>query len=392
MNISLYPHPTSLNHGCEAIAISTANILNKYKVGELRLVLTREPTDTNMGDISLLEDLYNIVDYIPLPDIKRFSIDWFKYQIAKIFGRNLGVEIRKSRLKRDINEMFTSSDLFMSIGGDNYCYGRPVAFYALNEYIHHIKKKSVLWGCSIEPSSINEEMRNDLLLYDKIVARESLTYESLKSHGITNVVLYPDPAFTLPLVEPTAGIYNNAIGINVSPMILKYAQDKDLLLDAWKNALAYILKETDMDIVLIPHVTVSTTDDRIILRQLYDTLNCPDRVRLLNDMNCMELKGVISQCRMFIGARTHATIAAYSTCVPTLVCGYSVKAKGISKDLFGTYENYVLPVQEISDSKQLLASMKWLMENEDSIRSHLKLTMPKYIERAWSSGMEIATI
>ncbi|MFR4670990.1 MAG: hypothetical protein ACLT69_14285 [Intestinibacter bartlettii] len=56
------------------------------------------------------------------------------------------------------------------------------------------------------------------------------------------------------------------------------------------------------------------------------------------------IKGYISRCRLY-RARTHATIAAYSTCVPTLVIGYSVKAKGIAKDIFGTYENYVLPVQ-----------------------------------------------
>ena len=48
-----------------------------------------------------------------------------------------------------------------------------------------------------------------------------------------------------------------------------------------------------------------------------------------------QYKGYIARMRFFIGARTHATIAAYSNCVPTLVLGYSVKSKGIAKDLFG---------------------------------------------------------
>ena len=56
---------------------------------------------------------------------------------------------------------------------------------------------------------------------------------------------------------------------------------------------------------------------------------------------------------MFIGARTHSTIAAYSSGVPTLVVGYSVKAKGIAKDLFGTEENYVLPVQALKEENNL---------------------------------------
>ena len=55
----------------------------------------------------------------------------------------------------------------------------------------------------------------------------------------------------------------------------------------------------------------------------------------------MELKGFIARCRFFVGARTHATIAAYSSCIPTFSVGYSIKAKGIAQDIFGTYKNYV---------------------------------------------------
>ncbi len=51
--------------------------------------------------------------------------------------------------------------------------------------------------------------------------------------------------------------------------------------------------------------------------------------------------------------RTHATIAAYSTGVPTLVVGYSVKARGIARDLFGTEDGYVLPVQQLKESDEL---------------------------------------
>ena len=58
--------------------------------------------------------------------------------------------------------------------------------------------------------------------------------------------------------------------------------------------------------------------------------------------NCRQQKYIISQCAYFIGASTPSTIAAYSTGVPTLVVGYSVKAKGIAKDLFGTYDNLSL--------------------------------------------------
>ena len=105
------------------------------------------------------------------------------------------------------------------------------------------------------------------------------------------------------------------------------------------------------------------------------------RVILIDDHNCMQLKGFIARCRMFIGARTHATIAAYSSCVPTLVAGYSVKSIGIARELFGTDENYVLPVQKFEKTDDMTNAFCWLMEHEEEIRTHLMSIMPEYKER-----------
>lgn len=110
------------------------------------------------------------------------------------------------------------------------------------------------------------------------------------------------------------------------------------------------------------------------------------------DMSCRKLKYIISQCRAFIGARTHATIAAYSSRVPTLVVGYSVKARGIARDLFGTEENYVLPVQALESPDELIGAYDWMMEREGEIRERLKSMMPEYCARAGEAGREIRRI
>ncbi len=64
-----------------------------------------------------------------------------------------------------------------------------------------------------------------------------------------------------------------------------------------------------------------------------------------------------------IAARTHASIAGYSTGVPTLVVGYSVKAVGIASDLFGIAINYVLPVNALSREEELTEAFSWLMKH-----------------------------
>lgn len=103
---------------------------------------------------------------------------------------------------------------------------------------------------------------------------------------------------------------------------------------------------------------------------------------MIEDHSCEELKGYISRCRFFVGARTHATIAAYSSCVPTLVIGYSVKARGIARDLFGTESEYVLPVQELKAENQLTEAFKNLFCRNDAIQQRLSDILPTYLSTA----------
>ena len=151
----------------------------------------------------------------------------------------------------------------------------------------------------------------------------------------------------------------------------------------------YIIRNTDMQIALIPHVVWNQNDDRKPIHMLYEKFQGTGRVIEIEDASCEVLKGYIGRCRMFVGARTHATIAAYSSLVPTLVVGYSVKARGIARDLFGTEENYVVPVQSLQDREDLVNSFRWLLSREREIRNHLEAVMPSYQEKAFLTGKEV---
>ena len=188
---------------------------------------------------------------------------------------------------------------------------------------------------------------------------------------------------------PKGFIENNTVGINLSPLVIKKENSDGITLKNYENLIEHIIENTDMNIALIPHVVWEHNDDREPLRYLYDKFKNTNRVVMIEDANCVELKGYISKCRFFIGARTHATIAAYSTCVPTLVVGYSVKARGIAKDLFGTYENYVLPVQELKKENDLLDSFKWIYSNESNIKERLDKFIHSYKEKGITSKHQI---
>ena len=157
------------------------------------------------------------------------------------------------------------------------------------------------------------------------------------------------------------------------------------MVENYAALVALILNETGMQVALIPHVEKSGNEDRASLLTLYDRFRGTGRVLLVGDHNCMELKGFIGRCRFFVGARTHATIAAYSSCVPTLAAGYSVKARGIARDLFGTEEHYVVPVQGMDRRDDLARAFRWMLEHEEAIRIRLQETMPEYRARSFSA-------
>ncbi|MCI2048616.1 MAG: polysaccharide pyruvyl transferase family protein [Lachnospiraceae bacterium] len=396
--IAFYMHAGSGNHGCEAITVSLLRQLAKQDGIPLpvRLVTNSAAEDARYGLSSLdgivaLAQERRIAEHPPVHAAyyawRRLTGDresFLRYRLAPITGKD------RPRLA-------------VSVGGDNYCYPDMVPDLVLAD--HMLERQgtaTMLLGCSIEPEVLKENtnMRDDMRQYRRIVARESRTYEALYKAGVPEerLVLLPDPAFTLqaaddaPLCERLAKESGGAplIGLNLSPMAENYAHSKDAVLNGCRQLVRHILEDTDCTVALIPHVVWERSNDRTPLAELYREFRDTGRVLLVPDAPAAELKAVIARCSLFVGARTHATIAAYSSCVPTLVLGYSVKAAGIAEDLFGTDGHYVLPVQQISGDSQITDAFEWLRTNSGGIREKLRAVMPDYLRRAGRNGAEIA--
>ena len=144
----------------------------------------------------------------------------------------------------------------------------------------------------------------------------------------------------------------------------------------------YIISKTKFNIMLIPHVTWNKNrlnqDDREMAEIIRHNISYSNRINILNidTLNYCQIRYAISQCRMFIGSRTHAVISAYAMCVPTIAIGYSIKSVGIAKDL------QVVDCR-IPDKGALMKSFIYLTENETRIREHLMKIMPEYIQSTY---------
>lgn len=388
----MYMHAGSGNHGCEAIVNSVCHMV-KEKV-------------TLLSYYGEEDEKYSLKDLCQIVGERRFE----EHKLAHVlyYGYRKITGDKESFIRYRYGDIMKgkTAPLAISIGGDNYCYDNMLSDLRLaNSAFNRKGVRTVLLGCSIEPELLKrEDIVADLMRYHTIIARESITYEALKDMAkeqdgriegrkrMPQILCYPDPAFTLQKRElplPEGFAEGNTVGINVSPMIQDNEKESGITMECYEVLIQYIIENTGFQIALIPHVVWARNDDRKPIHTLYENFKDTGRVVEIGDGTCEELKGYISRCRLFVGARTHATIAAYSSCVPTLVVGYSVKARGIARDLFGKEEHYVFPVQSLRNRDDLVKEFQWLLSQEKEIREKLEKKMPDYRNLALETGKEV---
>ena len=387
MKILLYPHGGSVNHGCEAIIRTTAEFIKNNKI---TLLSGDKKSDDTFG----LTEIVDVVGSEKFLPVKNNSFTGLKNRVkAKLFKKDIDELMLFSKYKA-----FSKFDFVISIGGDNYCYlGMIQVLSGLNKTIDYYKIPRVLYGCSFDEKLLSDSVINELKGYKAIIVRESVSQKILFDCGINdNVFLFPDPAFTLSKKDVKFPIEdfgkNGVIGLNLSPLMGRYMSE-DVLSQNYISLVDYILENTNKNVLLIPHVNQGERNsDFTFMKKVFgDRLS--DRVCLLDDTyDCMQLKGFISQCEAFVGCRTHATIAAYSTCVPTLVVGYSNKSKGIAKDIFGENDNYIIPGDKLKNENDLTEEFKSLYNKREQVKKYLVGFMPSYIEKAKAGGEKLNEI
>lgn len=274
-----------------------------------------------------------------------------------------------AQIYRDALAEIDSETVCVGMGGDNYCYPN----WHRQSVFHRTAKKrgakSILWGCSIQPEQINGHMKRILSEHDHIYAREGLTASALRRQGIKQVTQIKDPAFSLqpePVPLPTQ-FGKHTAALNLSPLALRRSEQ---LLHYFAETVHWLLTHMDA-LLMVPHVTMPMDNDRQALESLEQLLSPAERSRICwagDDLNAAQRKYLISCCDLLICCRTHASIAGYSTGVPTIVVGYSVKSEGIGMDI--GMKHWTVPIEN-SNSLMNLAEEMW--KKRQSIQKLLKL-------------------
>ena len=376
MKYFLFNHEGSKNHGCEAIVRGSMNIIeNSDEKAEFVLSSYNPSDDKIINNITVkaakTRALTKVEKLIAAVDLKINNSE--TYALQKMY----------SPIVSDAEDC----DVCLSVGGDTYCYGDNHGIQVLTRELKKRGKKTVLWGASIGAEDLSERKLESLRDFDAIFTREPITYELLKENGANdNIYLFSDPAFCMERVEvePIDGFTReNTLGFNISPLVASGDPRKKEIAE---DFLRFVFENTTMKVLLVPHVVEENNNDYDFMKPIFEKFEHTGRIAILPpDLEARQYKGYIAGTRFFVGARTHSTIAAYSSGVPTIALGYSVKARGIAKDIFGE-EKYVLDIKAMTDYEELRDEFLKLLENENEIRRDLMKSIPLRMRSAMEAG------
>lgn len=396
-----------LNRGCEAILRGTHKIIEQAFGKDDCLYkdfhVTQEKwLDTDSKDSAEITLPNLSMTQFPVGKApKKYSAKWLRgYICRKVLGKKYHQEF-SYELEDDLLRASKKSDAVLFLGGDNLTldYGWPEHYVKLIKKIMDQGSKFIIWGASVGPfdsdPAYEKRMKPILGKMPLIVTRESHSTKYLKSIGIEqNVCQAADPAFTMTPTEfelPAnidSALTAGAIGINLSPLIGNYYSNAENWFDTSVDIIQGIAEKTDQPILLIPHV-LTHSNDYLFLEKVANKI-FSDNVLLVKPYHATKIKWIISRLQIFVGARTHSTIAALSSCVPTLSIGYSTKANGINYDIFGHTE-WVLPSSEATKENVINKTME-LNRNKEQIKKYLENMMPEYKNTAFAAGKALRKV
>jgi len=392
MNILIINAHSSKNKGDAGILLSMIDAIKKHNPKCNIKIHSRFPEiDSEFYDEPVASCVENI------------SIDPKTSKITKIVSA-----LRLLTILNDVRKVksldYEWADVVVSCGGGFLLSHRLSV--ALLQHLVQIKtafdygKPVVIYSQSIGPfyNTFMQKMAKRILdKVTKIYIRESTTYKWLTKIGCENpnIELVPDSAFSMYtqgfqkidnlLKELKEEDNKKIVGMTVRDWNFPELEDTEFYrnkyIESIRSAIKHISKEYKSKVYLMPQVLGPNpfNDDRIIGREILQTIDTSLAELLDYDLNPRELKYLYSKMDMFIGTRMHSNIFALSTFVPTVAINYEHKTEGIMKML--DLEDYVVDIKDI-ESETFIKMIDKCWNNKFDLQKELSSKIPVVIKTA----------
>ena len=320
------------NMGCVALTYSLLNILEEIsnKLNAEFFYYIFEGVKNKKNTSSLCQKL-KIED----KKIKSFNI----YPVESLLGLchrpHRALETFFALRECDVFIDLTQGDSFSDIYG-NTVFTKNVNGKMLIE--KRIKKPLILGPQTYGPYHNEKNLKKAKEAIEKanlVIARDGASAQYIKTFSNKEVHTTTDLAFKLPYNNKSVAEKGSKIkiGLNISGLLLKNKTESTPTefqiktdYDAYIETLLSWIADNDYDVWLVPHVIEDYQCGKIIAKKF--------SVKLMEMYtNPIDIKNKISELDIFIGARMHATIGAFSSGVATIPTAYSRKFNGLYESI-----------------------------------------------------------
>jgi len=317
-----------------------------------------------------------------------FSLDLSKqYEIKKIFTNSKMINSLLTYAKLDCILCMGEGDSFSDI----YGLERFKSIDSQHRIARYLRKKYILLPQTIGPfehDGVKKAARKSLEKASLVLTRDKMSYNYVAENTRqTNVFELIDVAFLMPFKKQVLSDEITHVGINVSSLLWNggYTRGNQFELTCNYQELVYkmidyFISFPDVKVHLVPHVVLpdrNIENDYETSYSIIEKYNNDSVILSPFFLTPIMAKSYISGMNFFIGARMHATIAAFSSGVPVFPLAYSRKFIGLFKDSL----NY----KAVGDLKtntgdQLMEEIKKAFLNRDELSKMIVLKMDTIVK------------
>jgi polysaccharide pyruvyl transferase WcaK-like protein len=304
--------------------------------------------------------------------------------------RCLGIHYKSPAFWREVKREFRTSDLIVDFTmGDSFSDLYGVKRFVLDALVKTAAIRSgtpFILGPQTYGPYHNPMIRTwagwIIKRAEVVYTRDEQSGKAAQELSGREVFLTTDVAFALPYkkreLEETESV---KVGFNPSGLLWVggYTHDNQfgLTLDYQKYCME-VCKRLDQDsryeVFLIPHVGTSqdqagNENDRAVCEFLQKRY---PKMKILEDIHSpMDIKGYLAAMDVFVGARMHATIGAFSSGVATIPVSYSRKFEG----LYGSLDyDYVIHARKDSTEEAVRKTIHYI-ENYQQLQKAVEQSM-----------------
>lgn len=361
------------NRGCVALSISTMFILDKL-LKEKNIPYTfylpqsghgqKERHTIKVGDVTL--EYMSLMDMTPLT---------FRHRLKNLVKYKEYCATKKN---------YQDADFILDIGqGDSFAdiYGKRRFDWIFSQYRLGMKYKKpyCILPQTIGPfkdASIRRQACKGINYAQCVMARDKQSYDYVKEllpdKTVTEII---DVAFFMPFKRKEFNKDFIHVGLNVSALLWHggYTQDNQFGLKVdypslIRSIIDYFLEQANVKVHLIPHVVDSerhVENDYAVSFDLYEEYNHPNLVLAPLFLDPISAKNYIAGMDFFMGARMHATIAAFSSGVPVFPMAYSRKFNGLFAD---TLQYPYMGDMKVQSNPEVLKGIKQCYKQKELLK------------------------